>query len=292
MAAGLRFDSLAPVDPRSLPPFESFPARDGSALPLRHFAADARCTLILLHGSGYHGRYLAPLAQRLAGAGSARVYVPDLRGHGPAPARRGDLAYTDQLEDDLADLVACVRARHPGACVAIAGHSSGGGLALRFAGGAHGEEAEGYALLAPYLGHGAPTTRPGSGGWARPRIPLIIALSLLGGLGVHALDGLTALRFEMPEAVRDGTETLAYSWRMTQGFAPRDWRRDLAAVRRPLIVLVGADDEAFHAARYPEVVRAGAASARVDIVPGVSHLGLVGAPEVAASLAEWLEDLR
>jgi hypothetical protein len=35
-----------------------------------------------------------------------------------------------------------------------------------------------------------------------------------------------------------------------------------------------------------------AASARVEIVPGVSHLGIVGAPEVAASLAEWLEALR
>ena len=79
---------------------------------------------------------------------------------------------------------------------------------------------------------------------------------------------------------------------MTQGFGPRDWRRDLAAVRRPLLVLVCADDEAFHAALYPEAVRAEAASARVDIVPGVSHLGIVGAPEVAASLAEWLDALR
>jgi alpha-beta hydrolase superfamily lysophospholipase len=292
MAAGLRFDTLAPVDPRSLPPFESFPARDGSALPLRHFAADAPCSLILLHGSGYHGRYLAPLASRLAGARAARVYVPDLRGHGLSPAKRGDLAYTDQLEHDLADLVAFVRARHPDARVAIAGHSSGGGLALRFAGGPHGGDAAGYALLAPYLGHTAPTTRPGSGGWARPRIPLIVGLSLLGAFGVHALDGLTALRFAMPEGVRDGSETLAYSWRMTQGFAPRDWRRDLAAVRRPLRVLVGADDEAFFSERYPEAVRAEAASARVDIVPGVSHLGIVGAPEVAASLSEWLETLR
>ena len=292
MAAGLRFDALAPVDPRALPPFETFSARDGSALPLRHFAADSRCTLILLHGSGYHGRYLAPLASRLAGAGAARVYVPDLRGHGLAPVRRGDLAYADQLEHDLADLVASVRARHPGTCVAIAGHSSGGGLALRFAGGERGDEAAGYALLAPYLGHTAPTTRSRSGGWARPRIPVIVALSLLGAFGVHALDGLAVLRFDMPEPVRDGSETLAYSWRMTQGFGPRDWRRDLAAVRRPLLVLVGADDEAFHAALYPEAVRAEAASARVDIVPGVSHLGIVGAPEVAASRAEWLEALR
>lgn len=291
MAAGLRFDALAPVDARVLPPFQSYPTRDGSSLPLRHFAADAPLALIVLHGSGSHALYLAPLAARLAGAGIAHVYLPDLRGHGLAPARRGDLAYVDQLEDDLADLIAWVRARQPAARVALAGHSSGGGLALRFAGGQHAEAVDGYALLAPYLGHTAPTTRPGSGGWARARVPRIALLSLLGAAGIHALDGLTTVEFAMPEALRDGSETLAYSWRMTQGFAPRDWRRDLASVRRPLRVWIGGDDEAFLPERYPDAVRAHAPAAQVEIVPGISHLGLPGAPELAARLTEWLRAL-
>jgi alpha-beta hydrolase superfamily lysophospholipase len=291
-AAGLRFDALPAVDARSLPPLERFRARDGAQLPLRHFAADADCALILLHGSGHHGRYLAPLAARLAGQRTARVCVPDLRGHGEAPARRGDLDYADQLEDDLADLVAWLRERHRPARIAIAGHSSGGGLALRFAGGGYGEQAAGYALLAPYLGHAAPTTRPGSGGWARAHVPRIVLLSLLGALGIHALDGLTTVRFALPEALRDGTETLAYSWRMTQGFAPRDWGRDLAALRRPLLLLVGGDDEAFLAQRYADVVPARAPAAQVEILPGLSHLGIAGAPETAARLTAWLSALK
>jgi alpha-beta hydrolase superfamily lysophospholipase len=289
--AGLRFEALPSVDPRALPPLERYRARDGSELPLRRFGAPAASALILLHGSGSHGRYLAPLAGALAAGGALQVCVPDLRGHGEAPARRGDLDHVDQLEDDLADLIGEVRARHAPERIAVAGHSSGGGLALRFAAGRYGGEAAGYALLAPYLGHAAPTTRPGSGGWARAHIPRILLLSLLGALGVHALDGLTTVRFEMPAAVRDGNETLAYSWRMTQGFGPRDWRRDLAALRRPLRVLVGADDEAFRAERYAEAVRAHAPAAQVELLPGVSHLGIAGDPEAARRLAAWLRTL-
>jgi alpha-beta hydrolase superfamily lysophospholipase len=285
---GLRFEALRPVDPGTLPPLEAFPARDGAALPLRHFAANGPSTLILLHGSGYHGRYLAALAAQLAGSAGVRVYVPDLRGHGEAPSRRGDIAYVDQLEDDVADLVLWLRARHPDTRMLLAGHSSGGGLALRFAGGRYGGEIAGCALLAPYLGHDAPTTRRGSGGWAQPILPRILALSLLGALGVHALDGLIALRFAMPPAARDGTETLAYSWRMAQGFGPRDWRCDLAGVRVPLLVLVGADDEAFFAERYPEAVCAHAPAARVELLPGVSHLGIAADPQTGRRLAAWL----
>ncbi len=231
---GLRFDALPAVDERTLPSLEHFRARDGAALPLRHFAADADCALILLHGSGHHGRYLAPLAARLAGASAARVLVPDLRGHGLALARRGDLDYADQLEDDLADLAA----------------------------------------------------------WVRARIPLIVPLSLLGALRIRALDGLTTVTFSMPDALRDGGETLAYSWRMTQGFAPRDFRRELAALRRPLLLLAGADDDAFFAERYAEVVHAHAPAAQVELLPGVTHLGIAGAPEAASRLAAWLAALR
>lgn len=79
---------------------------------------------------------------------------------------------------------------------------------------------------------------------------------------------------------------------MTQAFASREWRRVLAALRRPLFVLAGADDEAFFATRYPEAVRAHAPFAHVALLPGVSHLGIAGAPETAARLAECLAALR
>jgi len=285
---GLDFSGL--VSPQAAPPeLERYPARTGAGLAVRHYHAESSDALVLLHGSGHHSLYLAPLAERVAGAGAAHVYTPDLRGHGVHPERRGDIDYVDQLEDDLVDLSAWVRARHPAGRLWIGGHSSGGGLALRFAGGAMGAMADGYVLLAPYLAHDAPTMRGRSaGGWARPRVLRIVLLSILNRLGVHALDGVTVIGFEMPEEVRDGTETLAYSHRLNLGYAPRSWKTDLARAPAPLQVLVGAEDEAFQAQAFAPAVLPHAPEARVEIVPGASHLGLIGAPQTAARLIEWL----
>ena len=285
---GLRFEALPPIDPAEVAPLETYRARDGSDLPVRHYPAEAGVTLVLVHGSGYHGRYLAPLARRLAAAGAVRVYTPDLRGHGVAPARRGDIDYVDQLEDDLADLAAHARQRHPGTRLVIGGHSSGGGLAVRFAGSRHAEQADGFVLLAPYLGHDAPTARPDAG-WARPRVPLIVALAILNGAGITAANRLTAITFAMPEAVRDGSETFAYSYRLTTGFAPRDYRVDLAGLRVPLLALIGAEDEAFLPDRLAPALDF-VDSARVEVIPGVAHLDLPAAPETAARIAGWLAE--
>jgi len=284
--AGLRFETLGAVT--EVPDLELYSARDGATLPVRHYPAESDTTLVLIHGSGYHSRYLGPLAASLAKRGAARVYTPDLRGHGSAPERRGDIDYVDQLEDDLADLAMHVGQRHPGTRVVIGGHSSGGGLALRFAGSPHGELADGYVLLAPFLGHDAPTTRPASGGWARPRVPVIVALSILNGFGITALNGSTAITFDMPEAVRDGTETLAYSFRLNTGYAPRDHAKDLAAVRVPLLGLIGADDEAFYPDKLGPTLTAHAAHAQIAVLTGVGHLDLPAAPETAERIASWL----
>jgi non-heme chloroperoxidase len=286
-SGGLRFDALR-LDGEEPPALVSYPARDGAALPVRHYPGPSRRHLILLHGSGSHSRYLAPLARAISAHGAAQVHTPDLRGHGVAPRRRGDVDAIDQLEEDVADLVGHIRTSDPEAAIAVGGHSSGGGLALRFAGGPHGGMACGFLLLAPFLAHDAPTTRRNAGGWARPKVARIVALSLLNALGIHALDRTVVIEFDMPEAYRDGTETLAYSHRLNRGLAPRRYEADLAAIRVPLLVLVGAEDEAFLADRYPETIRRSAPRAQVQLLPGVSHLGIVGAPETPPPVLEWL----
>jgi alpha-beta hydrolase superfamily lysophospholipase len=283
---GLDFSAIA-TGRRPLPVAGSYPTRNGSLLPVRVYGSSGVEAWILLHGSGHHSAYLAPLAEGLADGGAA-VYTPDLRGHGADPERRGDVDSIDQLEDDLADLVAWVRERHPGGALRIAGHSSGGGLALRFAGGAYGRRADGYALLAPFLAHDAPTMRGGSaGGWARARVGRIVLLSILNGFGVHAFDDSVVITFRMPEAVRDGTETLAYTHRLNVGYAPRSWAADLAAAPAPLLVLVGSLDEAFAADRFEAAIRGHAPEAKVHLVEGATHLGLVGDPRTAEHLIAW-----
>ncbi|MCP5056036.1 MAG: alpha/beta hydrolase [bacterium] len=261
-------------------------------MPVRHYASEAPDVFVLLHGSGYHSAYLAPLGERLAGAGAAHVYTPDLRGHGVDPERRGDIDYVDQLEDDLVDLVGWVGERHPSGRIFVGGHSSGGGLALRYAGG--GGEAAGFVLLAPYLAHDAPTMRAGnsSGGWARPKIPRIILLSILNGFGIHAFDAVTTIEFSMAEDVRDGTETLAYSHRLNVGFAPRNWQEELEATTVPLLLVVGSEDEAFAADRFGPAITPHAPQAEIRIVEGAGHLGLVGEERVAGILGAWQARLR
>jgi non-heme chloroperoxidase len=289
VSEGLRFDELL-IDYSGIPEPGQYRARDGAQLPVRHYPAESDVQLVLLHGSGYHGRYLYPLARDLSARGVAQVYTPDLRGHGVSPKRRGDVDYIDQLEDDVADLLAQVRSENPAGRVVIGGHSSGGGLALRFAGGARGGEASAVVLLAPFLSHDAPTTRPNSGGWARPRVGRIVVASLLNGFGIHALDATTVIEFAMPEEARDGTETLAYSHRLNTGFAPRDYAKELAAIDVPLLLLVGSDDEAFVADAYAPTISKSAPAADVRVLPGVSHMGVAVGSGSAEAIAGWLSE--
>ena len=156
---GLDFGELF-FDYTNLLQLQTFTARDGKQLAYRHYPAQSDKVLILVHGSGYHSRYLLPLAEFISAEGLAQVYTPDLRGHGSTPERRGDVDYIDQLEDDLADLIAIIRNDNPDAKLIVGGHSSGGGLVIRFAGSQYGQQADAYVLLSPFLKYNAPAIRP------------------------------------------------------------------------------------------------------------------------------------
>ena len=163
----LAFDELF-FDYSSLPELKSFTARDGTQLAYRHYSADSEKIVILLHGAGWHSSYFLPLAEFISSEGLAQVYTPDLRGHGLSPKRRGDVDYIGQLEDDLADLIAIIQKDNPKSMLIVGGHSSGGGLAIRFAGSQYGQKACAYMLMSPFLKYNAPTKRLNSGGFAMP----------------------------------------------------------------------------------------------------------------------------
>jgi non-heme chloroperoxidase len=287
---GLDFSELS-FDYTNLSELQTFTARDGEKLAYRHYPAQSDTVLILVHGSGWHSQYFLPLAEFISSEGLAQVYTPDLRGHGPTPERRGDVHYIDQLEDDLADLITIIRQEHPSAMLIVGGHSSGGGLVIRFAGSRYDQQADAYVLLSPYLKYNATTIRPNSGGWAYAYTGRIAGLTMLNMMGIHWFDHLAVIEFNMPENARDGTETLSYSYRLNTGYAPRNYKKDLGAITQPLLVVAGTADGANYADQYKPVISQ-YADVQVRILEGVTHMGVVVGDEIQPIIKEWLEGLN
>ncbi|SDN33859.1 Lysophospholipase, alpha-beta hydrolase superfamily [Lutimaribacter pacificus] len=265
---------------------------DGYAHPVTYAGADddaGKPLVILIHGSGWHGQQFDRLALALRDVAELRAVT--LRGHGADPERRGDVDYIGQFEDDLAHVIG-----DPGnGKVVLLGHSSGGGLVVRFAGGPHGGMIDGAILLAPFLQYDAPVTRPNSGGWAHPLTRRIIGLSMLNAVGIHALDHLTVIRFAMPRAVLDGplgdTATTAYSWRLNQSYAPRrDYLADVAALP-PFLLVAGAEDESFVAEGYRPLMSGVTENGRYHVLPGAGHLDIVDDTRTETLIREFLGDL-
>lgn len=284
---GLNFSELV-LDYSKLPKLSQINARDGKPISYRYYPATTDKVLILLHGSGWHSQYLFSLAEFISSDLGIHVYTPDLRGHGKSPERRGDIDYIEQLEDDLADLIGDIRNNHPTVKLIIGGHSSGGGLAVRFAGSQYGGLVDGYMLLSPFLKYNAPTMRPNSGGWAEPYKGRIIGLSMFNMMGIHSFDYLPAIRFNMPKNVRDGSETLEYSYRLNTGYAPRNYKKDLSAIKRPVLIVAGTDDEAFNAPKFEPTVSQ-YVDAQVVLLEGVSHMGAVVSPDLQPVIRDWFE---
>lgn len=139
---GLNFRKLF-IDYSGAPELHYFKARDGTKLAYRYYPAQSDTALILFHGAAYHSRYFLHLAEFISSEGLAQVYTPDLRGHGVKPERRGDVDYIDQLDDDAADLIDMIKNNDPNTMLIVDGHSSGGGMAIRFAGSKYGNQARG-----------------------------------------------------------------------------------------------------------------------------------------------------
>lgn len=288
---GLEFTSILKVSFTDIPVQTGIQMDDGWSMPVRRYGKNDtdKPLLIFIHGSGWVGLQFNQLANRLSD--EAYIVVPDLRGHGVNPERRGDIDYIGQMEDDIAALIE--KERLPNQMVVLAGHSSGGGLVTRFAGGAHGKKINQAILLAPFLKYNAPTTRENSGGWAHILTRRIIGLSILNSVGITALNHLTIIQFNMPKAVRSGQyghlATLSYSYRLNAGYAPRsDYLKDVAALPK-FTLIIGSDDEAFYADRYEELMNNVTEKGSYHIAKGEKHLSIVDATETETILREVLK---
>ena len=182
-------DAFAGVDFSGMPPVQHYTARDGEALIYRAYPGDPKRVVVLIHGSSGTTASVYPLARAIHGRG-ATVYTVAMRGH-DGTGRSGDIDYIGQLDDDLVDFMKTLGPRKAGETRTLIGFSSGGGFALRFAGGGNGALFDRLILIAPQFPHDAPTVRPNGGGWISIAIPRYVALSLLTRLGVTAFNGQT-----------------------------------------------------------------------------------------------------
>jgi pimeloyl-ACP methyl ester carboxylesterase len=284
--ASIQSGALA-IGDEGKPDLSRFQARDGAWLAYRLYPVGQGQTsrlAILAHGSSASSDEMHAIAKELAASGVAAVAI-DARGHG-ASGTRGDIASIGQLDDDLADLIAHVRAAYPKARLTLIGHSSGGGFALRIAAGPLGASFDRFVLLAPYLGYQAPTNRPaeGTGLWATPDIPRIIAITMLGRIGIDWPQSLPAIAFANPP---DAAMFVIshYSFRLMVNYGPpQDWQGALQAAAGRIELIAGEQDELMDAPAYQKFVAP--LGVRVTVLPGVDHMGIVYTPAALAAIRE------
>lgn len=193
----------------------------------------------------------------------------------------------------MADFISMVKKKHPNSKLIIGGHSSGGGLAIRFAGSKYGKYADGYMLLSPFLKYNAPTIRGNSaGGWASAYLPRIIGLSMLNNFGITCFNYLRVIEFNMPEKYRDGTETLFYSYRLNTGYAPRNYKKDLKRTSQNMLIVVGKSDESNIAEAYKTEISKYKKDVNVQVLDDVSHMGVVMGKYVRPVIKRWIFDLK
>ena len=297
-AKTLNFDNAQSQDMQQLAPLQTLEISNASPIHYRFYQSKIATTrlIVLIHGSAWHSMQYAQMASYLADNGLGHVVTPDLRGHGEKPQRRGDVDYIGQLEDDVAALVGKLKDGYEIANIVIGGHSSGGGLVIRMAGGKHGHIADSWLLMAPFLKYNAPTMRENSGGWANVLVRRTIGLSMLNAVGITQLNHLTSITFNMPQTVRTGplghTVTLGYSFRLNTSYAPRsNYEKDIAAMTKPILLFAGSKDEAFKADMYEPTFSALIKHGDYRVLPGLGHLNLTHDQATFKAIESWLSKL-
>jgi non-heme chloroperoxidase len=276
--------------PKDLPELLTYGARDGEQLAYRFYDSAAERILVFVHGSSYHGAGYHTLARTLSQRGVAKVVTPNLRGHYLSGRRRGDVEYIGQLEDDLRDLIDLLRSQGQGGAITLGGHSSGGGLVIRFAGGGHAGGVASYLLLSPVIPT-SPAVREGTaGGWASLHGRRLFGLLVLNAVGIHGFDGLSIIEFNKPRQYWDGTETLSYSYRLNTSYHPRyDYQADIRTLQeKALLVLVGDRDEAVDAEALAALFASDVTNTTIEVLPGVGHFALFADDAALAAIADWL----
>jgi alpha-beta hydrolase superfamily lysophospholipase len=267
-------DPFKHVDWTGLPSLSKLERARGTQLAYRSYPTPGSVAVIGVHGSSGNSQSMHSLGVALQRAGIS-FYALDVRGHG-ASAPKGTIGYRGQLDDDVEALATAVRRERPNARLGLLGFSSGGGYALHVAGDRRGKAFDFYVLLSPFIGVVEGVYRPAAG-WASANVPRIIGLSMLTGAGITAFNELRAISFAI-DPKQANNLTGAYSFALFREFGTSDYAKDLSNITKPAAVLIGSNDELFHAAALSKAVQSVRPDIPVEVIPNLSHIQMTTDP--------------
>jgi len=103
------------------------------------------------------------------------------------------------------------------------------------------------------------------------------------------------VRFAVDERDK-GFLTPQYSFALEQNFRPeRDYQANIRAVRQPLRVLAGQNDEVFYADKFASVFKTAGKDVPITLLPGIDHISLTldqAALQAAISAVESMDHER
>lgn len=265
--------------------------RDGKKLFAQKFPYSSNTTILLLHGVLSSSYTMNRMAGLLREATKSEVIALDFRGHGQSEGIAGDVDYIGQYTDDLIDVISTIKKNRPTGKIIIAGHSMGGGIALRYAMKKMAPSVDGYLLFAPLLGDNAPTLPKPSGTidttsepFMKIHIERIIGLYLLNSIGMHKYDSLPVLFFNLPKEM----PLNKYTYRSNRSMAPEDYVAGLNAVKVPLLVIVGSNDEAFVASEFKPAVQNNS-KGKVIVIEDATHNGIRHNKKAMEGVKTWFQ---
>lgn len=235
---------------------DAFVVQDGARLPMLRWLPEGEpwAVVVALHGMNDHKASFHLAGAHWAERGIA-TYAYDQRGFGRSPGR-GVWAGQELLTDDLRTVVALVRARHPGAVVAVAGESMGGAVAVAAFASDRPPAADRVVLLAPAVW-----------GWSSQplsyRASLWAAARLMGSTAVEPPDwAVRDIRASdnLVELLRMGRDPdMLFSTRFDTLYGlvslMETASRDLGRVPAPTLLLHGANDQIIRAGPTARALR-------------------------------------
>lgn len=239
---------------------------------------EAQASVVICHGYAEHGGRYEAVASRLARQGLA-VWAIDLRGHGASGGERASVVDVAHLVDDVLVVLERARAARPTLPVFLIGHSMGGLVSTALAID-HQDRLRGLVLSGAAVGDPA---------GIEPLLELDPLPEVVLSSELLSRDPKVGEEYDRDPLNYRGPFRRETLRALTSG--ARRVRERFAALRLPLLVLHGGDDQIVQAAASADLfAAAGSSDKELGIYPGLRHeiLNEPEGPEIADRIAAWI----